>query len=341
MGRSIFCRDGILRVEVPGEDANGKYEMRRFPAAGGERADVRLSWWCGYPVLLEEGLTVGELFENLAPWADELSDLLDMNFGAFLEEARKKSDTILDDYVHVEIRYSLSLEGVPRHDRSSSHMDGISFLAGAPIKSTDLRVRSEWNSLAIHKNPEESGSLDYVPLNQWAHLPVVIVDTFAFTDRTPKSRYLTIQNGVFDPACELVRDDGHTRSVTALSPAPSFLDAIAHGFLANIGFHITPEARDAAFGTILSRLDGIRDGAPEREQPGPEAVETEPSIPVREHASPFVEEGNEDEASYSEAEISALRDQLRRGTEEARVAAADRGYQIHPRVRDLRKNSEE
>jgi hypothetical protein len=275
----VFCRDGVLRIA---ERHRGTRSSVLLPVRTLEltRRNVFLKQ-ITYGVELEDGLTVRELFENLAPWADVMEGLACMDFEAFLGEARlpPSPDHSLD---RIEISYSLAVDAVPEFEAPSSRR----FLAGRPVRTDRLELEGGWDYLGMLKTPVTEGegetwqhtihgySLDYTPLEQWSHLPVVISRKARITDTTWRSPHHSAAVPLLNPAHPGVHGRGQSADTAlaaggvavavveadAESPCPDFMGAIVRGFLYEIGFHYSPCARDDKENELEQCLVGIDAG---------------------------------------------------------------------------------
>ena len=110
MADLIFSRDGVLRMRVSAYDRVSKKRLgrlvplRAWEAGVDEHAFLKS---LHSAISFEDGLSVGEMMENLAPWAEMMTGVACMDFPAFLEEARRGGKRVedIDDPLMQQIRY--------------------------------------------------------------------------------------------------------------------------------------------------------------------------------------------------------------------------------------------
>lgn len=275
----LFCRDGVLRIEkfVPEKRCYAQIPLALYEAEVGPLFLAKIF----DPIALEDGLTVRELFHNLAPWADLMSQLAQMDFPAFLAECEKPI-RVLDGeppLSHIDLRAFGSLRAEPAYAKAprpgvgDGEKAAVHFLCGKPLVTDRYDLSVCWNYSAVYAEPyddPDSGtriehvSLDYTPLDEWHNLPIRIQTTLKLSDGTPLSPHHTAKTTLLNPAhpavAPITLDDGRLAELTVeLNAEPNFYETIVRGFLFEIGFHWTPIVRDEQAEEIRGRVKSVRD----------------------------------------------------------------------------------
>lgn len=274
----LFCRDGTLRSEDSVYDrAAGRHISFFLPVHAIE--DRRPGFFLTLvhsPVSFEQGLTVGEFFRNLAPFAREMTLLAVMDFPAFLAEAtRPPAADAASDLDRIEIYARAALSAASAFEKADDPFERIAgtrlYRIGAQTpKITDrFELEVAWDYAAFYKVPEDDGmggvadrcSVDYLPLDRWSHLPMTVARTMMFEDETPGSEHLSWKKGVVRSDLPGVRARGrgrciYRRSLSLNAPVPLFFDII-RGFLWSVGFHCSPAGRDAFTEELLERAEDV------------------------------------------------------------------------------------
>lgn len=271
-----FCRDGVLRTQkwhrALGRTVELPVELLQQSARSHRNLFLK---GLTYGVTIEDGLTVGELFENLAPWSELMEGIACMDFAGFLGETRRPAERAAN-LDRVEISYRLRIEAVPDFEDPSSD----EFLAG-PSRTTDkVELGGGWSYVAKLTTPRIEGegtdwehridglSLDYTPLNQWAHLPIVILRDATLEDSSWESPHLSIDAPLLNPSHPAVRQAGSEegepikkrgpyRNVLQThinAPEPTFMEAIVQGFLWSIGFNYSIAGRQDCLAILDERM---------------------------------------------------------------------------------------
>lgn len=263
----LFCRDGVLRR------SHGYYDEERdehissiTPLRAFEIVDPHIFLKClNNVVRFEEGLTVLELFENLAPWDQTMIGVACMDFPAFLKEARKQED-LFEDMDRVEISYHTELKVSPRFKESrlefklTEDSRFLELIPSDPEVSDILEIEAHWSSKGCYKEPkyfsdigrsEDSCSLDMSPISRWSHLRITISNKAQFIDRTPfDTDHLSDKKPITNHCHGLAKTEvGDSENLISIgfpleAPLPTFYDTIVHGFLWKIGFFYSPATRD-------------------------------------------------------------------------------------------------
>lgn len=276
----LFCRDGILRR------SHGYYDDDRdehissiTPLRAFEIIDPHIFLKClNEYVEFEEGLTVLELFENLAPWAQIMIGVACMDFPAFLDEARKQVDSF-DDIDRIEISYRAELKTTPKfkdRDLSFKKIKDSKFYEltiSDPEISDLLEIEAHWSSCAYYKEPKQTDtpgftettcSVDMSPISQWSHLPIAISDKAKLFDETPfGSGHLSDKTPITNVHHSLAKETKGTSGnlfrieFPLYAHSPTFYDTIIRGFLWEIGFFYSPVMRDAKIDQLKQQVESL------------------------------------------------------------------------------------
>ncbi len=280
-----FCRDGVLRRSFSiGNRRTDKRISLRVPLRVWENAvdpEVFLKSLNSH-VIFDDGLTVGELMANLAPWADTMTGVAAMDFPAFLAETRRPSAEPLEEISHVALRYHVSIQPVPAFEKCEPLFrktnNGLyAVTPGKRLRTGRLQVEASWDNHAILK-PErrdlydgsESISLSFSPLSDWQHLPIVIETTGTLVDETAlagSAAYLGTRKALtrkdHPNVIAQIRSDGRrgNHEIQIDAPLPTFFDSIVRGFLWDVGFYYTPKERDKIGEDLRVQAEKIDAGA--------------------------------------------------------------------------------
>ena len=277
-----FCRDGILRRSMRTCIDNGKnWTTSRLPVQAWEASVDRNIFLktLNDPVIFEDGLTVGELFDNLGPWAEQMTGVACMDFPAALDEIRSEAKPD-NDLAEIILEYNVFIKVVPAYDRNKfeeiddddSETGRFFRFIGKPMKTGRLEVESRWSMSAMlrpehrHKfDGEKSVSLSFTALNKWQHLPITFKPTADMHDETAYDGNTAIFLGTDQ---SLTRAD-HQNVEVVLSPngavmghripidppmMPTFHDAVVRGFLWDVGFFYSPAQRDKKRDEVMESL---------------------------------------------------------------------------------------
>jgi hypothetical protein len=330
MSGFVFCRDGVLRIR---DWHRGTQASVLLPVRTLERTRRNLFLkQITDGVELEAGLTVRELFENLAPWADLMEGLAGMDFDAFLAEARLPPSPNRD-FDRVEISYSIFVNPAVQVREP--------FRADRPGRTDRLEMEEGWDYLGILKEPVIEGegedwahpvhgySLEFVPLEQWAHLPVVIAGKARITDSSCGSPDPVPAVPLLNPDHPMAHVKGEpgprpagrkagTGIVEAdvAAPCPTFIAAIVRGFLYEVGFHYSPCSRDQKRSELAEMVREVTDSAggntgrsPERLLTGERGDEGGPALTGagQAPADPAAGDGTDPADTRLDAEIAFCR----------------------------------
>ncbi|MFG6572278.1 hypothetical protein ACGYLO_11795 [Sulfitobacter sp. 1A13353] len=274
-----FCRDGILRrtitTRLPEVTDDYRFETRLIPVQAWEAStdpDVFLkSLHDG--IVFEDGLTVGEVFENLAPWAETMRGVACMDFPAFLEEMRSTHDNPMQDVDKITISFDAEISAVPRYEREGPIFEDRKMNLGTAAFTGRISLDQGWNMTARVKEEyraeydgAESVSLSFCPLSEWKHLPICIDKAGNLRDETANKR-ASVHLGTEQP---LTAADHKNVKLTASpegvvfghdividAPEPTFFHALIRGFLWDVGFHYSPVHRDETRDSIMASVDEI------------------------------------------------------------------------------------
>jgi hypothetical protein len=272
-----FCRDGVLRRTCTAWNSNASEgDGSQIPVQAWEKVNAGIFLTTLHDrIVLETGITVGEIFENLAPWADIMTGVACMDFPAFLKEARAATEDPDQECDHIRLTYVVDLSAVPAYERpANKDRDPDNILDIGPRKKTGrLDINMGWQMDAILK-PEarqtyadaESVSLSFSPVSEWKDLPVQIETVGLLRDETPydgNHAFLGTNKSVTRPDHQNV-EVAKTASGTILAhnlkidaPSPTFFEALIRGLLWEIGFHYSPAGRDDVKDSVLGAVDEL------------------------------------------------------------------------------------
>ena len=290
----LFCRDGILRRSMTTRTGNNRgwttsrLAVRAWEASVDENIFLKT---LHDTVVFEDGLTVGELFTNLEPWAKTMTGIACMDFPAFLSEIRQdpKPDRKISEII---LALDVSIMPVPKFDRSDlDRITGknrdkakrknsllIPYKSPRPKKTGLLYMNYIWSMTAMlhpeyrdENNGETCISLSHTELFKWQHVPIKFKPRAEFHDETAYRKnavFLGTRKSLTKSGHQNVRkvllDDGRVREhcIDIESPEPTFFDAVIRGFLWDVGFFYSPIQRDQSRDKIIRRIkeiDAIRD----------------------------------------------------------------------------------
>lgn len=285
MADLIFSRDGVLRMRFSAYDRVSKERLgrlvplRAWEAGVDEHAFLKA---LHSAISFEDGLTVGEMMDNLAPWAEMMTGVACMDFPAFLEEARRGGKQV-EDISRIELRYYASLEAVPRFERikPKDREDGGDFFSslgiGRPMRTDRVSIESRWDYSAVltEKGREaydgsESVSLSFTPVSEYAHLPLIINRRGSFHDQAPYgSEYIGTSLPLLNPDHPLTEEvKGSRVSARRLpidAPSPNLFDTLVRGLLWEMGFDYSPAQRDKSGEKVMRSVEALKGGEVEDE----------------------------------------------------------------------------
>jgi len=274
-----FCRDGILRrtftCRDPEQNGDIRFNTRLIPVRAWEKSadpDIFLKTLHD-SVMFEPGLTVGELFENLAPWADTMRAVACMDYPAFLIEMRNKDAKPAEDIEKITLGYLASIDAVPEFEREGPLFSGRVMNIGEPAYTGRLSLEEGWNMTALVKEEHraeydgaDSVSLSFTPLSEWQHLPITIDTTGSLRDGTASPRAathlgtdtpLTLADHKNVETVSSSTGDVFAHDVAIDVPCPTFLDTVIRGLLWDVGFHYSPVQRDDARDSVLQSVEEL------------------------------------------------------------------------------------
>lgn len=271
-----FCKDGILRRSFSGYDARAKkHHSYRVP--------MQVYINCVDPdgflkslhsiIVFEDALTVGEMMENLAPWADIMTGVACLDFPAFLEEIRQTPAEMTEIIDRISLTYTSTMSAVPKFDRSDIIDKKGVFNIGRPVVTDLLSLESGWSMDPYLKEEEiqnyggsKTVSLSFTPMSEWKHIPINVATEASFHDETAGKHtqsYLKRKMSVTKATHPLVgKTIGRSGTVfrhdiPIAAPAPTFFDALICGFFWDVGFHYSPVVRDATATDLKERVEEI------------------------------------------------------------------------------------
>lgn len=277
----IFSRDGVLRRDFYAYNRLTQERISRVvPLRAWETAvdpDV-FTKSLHSPIFFEDGLTVCEMFENLAPWSDQMTGIACMDFDAFLEEVRNPATERDADLSHIEISYRMSIGAVPKFKKVkrdfTKNKDGTStWNMGKPMKTGRLRVETHWDmnvmlteSGKANYDGSDTVSLSFSPICEWGHLPMRLNAQGMFYDETAsftQSAYLgttkSLTRSNHPNITTRVNDNGRSSSseIKIDAPTPTFFNTLIRGCLFDIGFYGSPMLRDEKGQELAGRVDEL------------------------------------------------------------------------------------
>lgn len=288
-----FCRGGVLRCTFSTYNGEtGEHISRHVPFQVWEDAvdpNAFLKTLHNY-VFFEDGLTVGELMENLAPWAGTMAGAASMDFSAFLAEVRHEPTALQEEVSHIALRYRICIRPVPAFKKqdeplSKTKDERYVFAPGQPIRTGRLTIDEGWDSYAVlkpehrhHYDGSESISLNVSPMNEWKHLPILIDEAGVLYDETALAssaaylgtrKALTRKDHPNVAAKTLPNGRRGMHEISIDAPCPTFFDVIIRGFLWEVGFHYSPVKRTRFRKELLeqvARLDAEGAGIEEEKK---------------------------------------------------------------------------
>jgi len=274
-----FCRDGILRrvftSRAPGKTGDDRFMSRFIPLRAWEASvdpDIFLKSLHD-AILFEDGLTVDELFENLAHWAETLRGVACMDFPAFLTEMRSTPEKPDVEIEKISLYYHAEIAAVPRFERKADKGTSSFLDFGTPSYTGRLKVDEGWHMTAYLKEASrgeydgsDSVSLSFTPLSEWKHLEIVIDPKACLRDATAGAHcavYLGTKESITSqghPNVAVVTGssgDVYGHDIAIDPPAPTFFDALVRGFLWDVGFHYSPVQRDESRDSVMEAMDEV------------------------------------------------------------------------------------
>jgi len=253
-----FCRDGVLRRRFARYDpTTSRHDVDLIPLQAYIEVVDKHAFLkeLHAPIAFEDGLTVGEMMENLAPWQDLMIGCGVLDFPAFLEELRHEPVNPVDEVDAVVLRYSATLKAVPEFEEPApGEFVGAVKVSGAITLEQGWDMETALSAAGV----KEYGAglnlaIDHVPICEWKHLPITIAQWGTFRDDTASStdqEYLGVQRAITDAThpfnTKIVSRHGvvSAHSMTIAAPGPTFFDTLIRGFMWNVGFAFSPAQRD-------------------------------------------------------------------------------------------------
>lgn len=269
MNQLVICRDGVLRIT---RNIRNQAEDRLYPlqwplTVFEEQRPGTLLGLLDAEIELDEGVTVGETFTCLKPWAKEVSQLTRCDFAAYLAELEREPDADrLDDSDIITLVYRQEISAVPAYNGDVQD-DPLERIRGsrnyemknlAPQITDRLSYQGRWEVLAYPENVREYSylgdrgrSIFLAPLWNLQHLRLRIAEVSWLFDSTQDSEFLSHKQGLFDshhPGISTLgeREDGliFARRVRMEAPRPTLKSALLDGLIGEIGFSGSPARRD-------------------------------------------------------------------------------------------------
>jgi hypothetical protein len=276
-----FCRDGILRVHPKAWDPDERaHKGRRVSLQAWQEAVDSRAFLKSLrsPIRFEPGLTVLELFENLAPWADLMSSIACMDFPAYLAEARRApSGQDMSQLSHIDVFWRSIISPVadftPPTERFSKDDKGRrEFNVGKPKKTGRIEADCGWDMSVMlteagraEYDGQSSVSLSFCPISDWAHLELRLLEEGLLFDETiakSSQDFLGTQIPLINAQHPLVTARPQTNSNAQVMacdpPAPAFFETLVCGVMWEIGFDYSPVQRDARYEDLKDRVEQVR-----------------------------------------------------------------------------------
>lgn len=276
MKQIFFCRDGALRMRIDVPDRNDGILYSKFIplqsilGLGVEKSFLSL---LSAQVNFEEHLTIGELIENLTPWAGTIGDILDINFIGFVEELRLPPTPLKIYAKSITLEYLVEIEMT--FPKEHKHRLNLPKFLGDPLAAKDAGVEfiENWlprvNLERVGNSNEELIRLIFTPLSEWKHLPITLNQRGSLLDRTNRPVFKTIGDtplAILNPKHSLVkekmqRSEGAMNYTAPLSPVPATLyNAVIGGLLREIFAFGSPQIRDEIISDIRLSAEEARRG---------------------------------------------------------------------------------
>lgn len=284
MDHLVFCKDHVLRRAYDAYDVESRQtRVHLVPLKVLEKAQDRHAFLksLNYGFAFEDGITVADIFENLAPWAELMTGVACMDFPAFLEEMRSTPPEPCTDVEEVVFKYYASIKAAPKYDREEMCLSRGGIDMGNPVPSGEMKLETGWHMNVMLSEAareryegETTIGMSFTPLSEWKHLPVRVDTKGVFTDETasdfnqaflgtdqaitradhPKITTRASNGRVFSHDIEITRSGG------------SFFDILVKAFFWEIGFFYTPQCRDEEGEELKARaaeLDNLKTDAAE------------------------------------------------------------------------------
>lgn len=273
----IFSRDGVLRRTNSAWDPETKsHDSRKLSVQAWEKFDPAIFLKSLHDTIsFEEGLTVGEMMENLAPWAELMIGVACMDFPAYLAESRLPREGDDKELDRIEIYQMTNIEAVPAFKERAKLVKNDDDLFGKyfgrkPKVTGMVKIDQRWDYRALlteegrkEYNGEESVSLSFLPISEYAHLPIVINREAVIGDvYSSDKRYLGTDKPVLNPENPLVIASQGERGpmpykIKCESDAPTFFDTLIRGLLWDIGFDYSPAQRDNTAASVRQSVEDL------------------------------------------------------------------------------------
>ena len=280
MERLIFCRDGILRRTFHAYDSVTRSRVTtQVPVLAWQSAvdpDTFLKS-LGSVIKFEDGLTIAEMMENLAPWADVMTGVACMDFPAFLEEARNPMPGC-EEISHMELYYSASLSAVPKFEDveelfTKKENGFFEMNIGRPLFTGQISLEDRWDYAAVLTEEARASyggadnvSLSFTPVSEYAHLPVRFREGSVLYDETSAPS----RHAFLGTRKALTRADHpnvvrvpfgnkgkHAHQVPIVSPTPTFYAGLVRGLLWEMGFSYSPVQRDEQKQQVMNSVEEV------------------------------------------------------------------------------------
>lgn len=279
-----FAKDQILRFkcwDYNEEAKRGRYLL--LPVRSLEKLEPGLFWRSLYDgIEFEEGLTVRDLFLNLEPWAEQMTQISEMDFLAFCNECRKPAEPD-KDLDHVLIRPFARIAAVPEYERfdgASEHerfdSGDLSWFKNRRAVTTDrLQMELGWDAATVLKEPKYDPdadhtytevSTDMMSLSEWGHCPVKLSEEMVLEDGSTwahRMGHLSSPEPLLNEKNPLVTASYHKEKLSGLSVKiemePNFMETLVRGTFWNWGFFYSPVQRDEAFDKVMKSVKNLKE----------------------------------------------------------------------------------
>lgn len=178
------------------------------------------------PIEIEEDTSLTTLLSCLEPWQDIVSECVDIDFGAFLQEAHTPPSNPIGSHLsRIIIQSQMTL--------SNTHAKKF---WKTPSTSS---INIQWMMQVLDKTGNVI-PVDHLPLWEWTHLPISIGQHMRILDRTNGKNPLFSQKSPPEHWVE--------------GPTPNLFDTIISGVLSEIGTYGSPSERDRSYATLMKGI---------------------------------------------------------------------------------------
>lgn len=174
-----FCKDGIMRLKhsekpmVPLSFIQKKYK---------NKSDFSFwSIWWNCETMFEDGLTVGDFFSCLQPWAEFWSDFTHKDILSFIKESKKplliKNQSNRADLSWISLSYFFDMDLELEYQREISDMTDLNKWLN---QKRLARLTGDWNINGYYKltgykdDVIEHYSIEHSPMNELVNVPLIL-----------------------------------------------------------------------------------------------------------------------------------------------------------------------